>query len=167
MSVCRRAIAIVLLGCLHSAALQAQTPDVELSPLSHVITDSKGVPKSICLEFQITTSDVVERVSLLYRQSGKPKYSEQELKLNPQLLYEASIPYSETTEYYFAVAPERGTSFSIGSGANPRVLQSETLHSEPEIRRTRLKKAAIVGVTIVVAVLAAVIGAERLAKSKR
>jgi hypothetical protein len=126
---------------------------------SSVVIDSRGNAKAIHLEFQTTTTDVIEKIRLSYRQPGKEKYSDQELRLNRELLlYEASVPYSEVIEYYLTVKPEKGAAFTVGSSASPKVLPTEVLPRAIEAKQGKFKKFAIVTVPIVVGVIAVLAG---------
>lgn len=148
----RHLASIIVVACLQLAQAQAQAPVPILAPSSKVVTDSKGNPKVIHVEFQIRSEDVVQHAKLFYRQPGAARYLEQDLKLNRELLYAASIPYAERVEYFISVTPERGADFILGSSANPQLLSSEDLPHVQEVRQGRAKKFAIVA-TVVVAIV--------------
>jgi|HubBroStandDraft_6_1064221.scaffolds.fasta_scaffold714866_1 hypothetical protein len=158
MSVHRCATALVLAACIQ-IAVQAQTLESISILRSSVLTDSQGNPKAIHLEFQITTAEVVGKVRLFHRQSGKVKYYDQELKLNQELLYEASVPYAERVEYYLTVRTEKGTAFALGSSGNPQVLQSEGLPRSIEAKQKSHKRIVITTIAIIVGLIAAGLGA--------
>src|SRR5260370_25629571 len=161
-----RLTSLVGVGCLQFASVQAQTPVPTPAPSSKVVTDSRGNPKAIHVEFPIRSEAVVERAKLFYRQPGKAVYLEQELKLNRELLYAASIPYSETTEYFISVKLESGADFTVGSSANPQLLQSEDLPHIHEVRPGRLKRVAIAAALIVVVALGWILAEEIGGKEK-
>lgn len=166
MSVCRRITSVVMIACFQVASAQAQTPEATLAPTSAVITDSKDNPRAIRVEFQIRTDTVVGQVRLYYRQFGKNKYSDQLLKLNHELFYQTLVPFSEKYEYYLTVKSERGDVFTVGTSAEPRVLQTEGLPRALEIKQSRMKKIAIWSTVTAVAILSIIVGEESLRKKK-
>lgn len=124
-------------------------PSVNLEPAT-VLTDSKGNPKAIHLEFKITTQDVVDRAKLSLRKFGTLKYEESKLRLSPDLLYEAFVPYTGKIEYFLTITPERGTAFTFGSSANPHTLSAEDLSRVKDDRHPKYTKVSVI-VGIIVA----------------
>jgi hypothetical protein len=151
-----RGLVLFLSACLVLTAAQAQVPGSYRVQRASVITDAKGNPKAIRLEFVVTANTVIEQVSLDYRKSDDPTYRDLRLKLNHELNYETYLPYSNRIECYLTIIPERGAAFTLGSAEAPEVIESEDLARESQQGHTTLKKVVIIGTIGVIAVIAAI-----------
>jgi hypothetical protein len=78
------------------------------------------------------------------------------LRLNPKLLYEASIPHSSKIEYFVTVIPEKGEPSEFGSEMAPKTLETEGLARVRETKHAKLKLAVFAAVAVVVAVVFAI-----------
>jgi hypothetical protein len=87
------------------------------------------------------------------RRHRAPDYSELELKLNPELVYEGVIPYSGRIEYYLTVLPEKGAPSNVGSSTSPRSVESEDL---PRVKEKQIGHHKVIFVVVVVSASVAV-----------
>jgi len=153
----RRAIAVLLAVCLPLVCLRSQGLIGAELKRATVITDAKGKSRAVRLEFVVTSAQVMQRVTLSFNKMGAADYSELELKLNPELVYEGVIPYSDRIEYYLTLLPEKGDPSNVGSSTSPRIEESEDLPRVKEKQIGHHKVAfiiVVVTVSIAVAILA-------------
>lgn len=151
----RRLTALLLVVCALPVSAHSQNlVSAELNRAT-VVTDSRQRPKAIRVAFAFSSPRVVDRVKLSFREVGAADYSEVNLKLDSELLYEGLIPYSVKIEYYLTVLPERGAALIVGSNLDPRLLVSEGLPRVAETHDKKIKKRLWICVAAVVGALLA------------
>ena len=158
----RRAVAFLLVFCIAQITARAQSTETSATiEYAGVVTDAKGNSKSIVVDFAISTPHVVDQVNLFYKAVGTDGYKKLRLKLNPQLLYEGSIPFSGKIEYYLTVMTEKGIYLPVGSDSTPLILPAEDLPRVPLLLQSKHRWLGITVITILVAIVGAIFGPGR------
>lgn len=143
----------------------AQTvPSVTLET-AQVITDNDSNPRSIHLEFGLTTGFVLSKADLLYRPNATAGFKRARLALDPALRYVTSIPYSETIEYFIRLTPERGDDILLGSDEKPYSLNARGLEKVRKHHMSTGTKTAI-GVGAAVSIILAIIFGAKVKNKK-
>lgn len=163
----RRAVALFLAGCLPLAEARSQGETSVKLGSAIVVTDSKGTPTAVRVEFEVSTAQIVHEVKLSFRKFGDADYSELKLKLNPELLYEGSVLYAERIEYFLTIVSEKGAVSAVGSTTSPRLLACEDLPRVKKSGHHIAKFAAYVGVAVIGAALAAIFGAREVLSKRK